>query len=171
MENKFLSERIKKFNGDHSNYSANDSNNKILQARELNMLRLRRDHLDDKLMKSRMLRWVKKSEKGDVYSNLKISFEEIEKLLPGKFVEDFNLCEDQHTLIKEYLSNFIKYKNCREICDHTIEVYAKFAIITLRNYSIVMETNIENNLVDRDILDLLIYIIFNTDDPKFQVIF
>jgi len=173
-----LSNRIEKFNREHyvSNHDSQKFlSKKLLNAREKNNLQLRKNKLDDDIMKNRMINlFINNQNKQNEYSHLIISYNELEMYLPQDFNQEFDNYDDKLDKIKEYLQIYTKHLHSQQIIDENsliqIEVYMKYAIMRLRLELEVFENiNDEGFDLDCEILDNIIKILLSTRDLKLKV--
>ena len=127
MEFKKISERSFKFNNDHSPgyVSYNEKNkkqvsNRILSVREENNLRLRKNKLDQIIMKNRLNSLSKN--KIDLMSTrkyleleIKISDIDLVNFISEEFDQEFNSYDEKEELITQYIKNFLDYDEVYKI--------------------------------------------------------
>ena len=129
MDPKKISERLLKFNNDHSlgwdshNQKNNTQvSNKILLVREENHLRLRKNKLDQEIMKNR-LNSLSKNKRDNMskrnYRDLEIKISDIDlvNFISEEFDQEFDSYDEKEQLITQYIKNFLDYEEFYKIQD------------------------------------------------------
>jgi len=136
MESKKISDRLFKFNEDHSinvntygNLDVNNhyTNNKLLSVREKTLLQLRKNNLDEKIMISRFNSLAKCRQESNSSSRkyvdleIKLSDSDIKNFINVKELEsEFNLYDDKEELIKFFITQYLEFKENYRISNNPI---------------------------------------------------
>lgn len=165
MESKKISDRHLKFNEDHSlnrnthgNLDINNhySNNKLLSVREKNLLQLRKNKLDEKIMISRFNSLAKYKQDSNSSSSkyvdleLKLCDSDIKNFINEDLESEFNLYDDKQELIKNYITKYIEFK---EISSNSNNVISNQYISG--HFTLYPNNNLSNNPKNSDPEDML----------------
>lgn len=166
MEERKISERNKKYNDEHS---SSMTHNKILNAREANLLKLRRNKIEEQIMSKRMKNFTGVFEPSK-YSHLELSEEDFSFVITEQYEQEFNNYDQKLEIIKQLLNedySSLQYFNIN-CANH--DIITKYAVYKLRVMSFEWKSvNDEGVEFDTELFDQLLVILFNTRDLKLQV--
>lgn len=153
MDQTFLKDRMNKYNKNH-----HSDENRILITREQTKLQLRKNGLDDYLMKNRLAKIKFDLNK---FAHLKIYLEELNSISPDSDRE-FQIYDQKIEVLKNIL---FESTNLEGII--TNEERAKYAIMKMREMSCHFESkNDESFEFDHELFDILTNVLFHNSDPK-----
>lgn len=170
-----MNDRISKFNKDFYNKSKEEdggsSANKILlSAREKNSLKLRKDKLEEQIMKKRMNSYLKNYQcktDSEKFRHLSIPLDELFPYLPEYLDMEFNSYDEKYEKIKEFTENYIKHSNSE--INVTREAYFRYALVKLRDLSMYwgdVPSENDNSHIETKLVEYLIQILIATDDLR-----
>ena len=164
-----MQDRIKKFNKDFYNKVSDESGNKILiSAREKNMLKLRKDKIEEEIMKKRMNSYIRNfhfKSNNEKFNHLVIPLDELLPYLPDYFDPEFNSYDDKYGKIKEILKDYLS--NISSGMNVAREAYLRYSLVKLRDLSMVWESiNDEGVDIDPELVEKLIQVLKMTDDVR-----
>jgi hypothetical protein len=176
MDQNIMQDRINKFNKDFYNKSkdengASSANKLLLSAREKNSLKLRKDKLEEQIMKKRMNSYLKNYQtKSDTekFKHLYIPLEELLPYLPEYLDMEFNSYDEKYEKVKEFLEDYLKNRSSE--LNVTREAYLRYGLVKLRDLSMLWGEDMDNDQsgIDTKLVEYLIQILITTDDVRIQ---